>query len=333
MINVKNVFWKQGNILILLVIMNANRGELFPLVLVLGLCSVLFLVQVQANGCNPYPCSVHSTSCTPGLGNSYTCNCVSPFIGQNCTTTPCSPNPCSNNGTCHVVPPNSYNCSCLFGFKGTNCTTVTDFCNPDPCRNGGICTSIPGHGWTCTGCNTGYGGRNCTTCQQYYRCVNNQSQTVDSNTNCGHICAYNTCLQPENLWPCDSGDCIADKIIPESSPATFNYTCDCDHGYVNANCSACAVGFNFSSDGCDCIKPSPPSPFIIVNPTNPMQAWIIVFGVGGGAIGLIVLLFIASWIWNTLNLRLGHRRGSQSEITLTSLRGGAYNPVSTIEPE
>ena len=33
---------------------------------------------------------------------------------------PCSPNPCSNGGTCNNDS-NPYTCSCMFGYSGDNC--------------------------------------------------------------------------------------------------------------------------------------------------------------------------------------------------------------------
>lgn len=306
-----------------------TKGGWVLLVSLLGCC---LIIQVNANACNPYPCSVHSTSCLP-MGNSYSCNCISPYIGQNCTVTPCSPNPCQHNGTCHIVPPSSFNCSCKHGYYGSTCANVTDFCNPNPCKNGGVCTSTPGVGYTCTGCNTGYGGKNCTTCQQYYRCVNNQSQTVDSNTNCGHICAFDPCLQPQNLWPCDSGNCIAGKIIPFSSPSTFNFSCDCDTGYTGLNCSVCKIGFNFTSDGCNCVIPTPPSPIVIPPNTSndPVGAWFIVLYIMIGIIAAVLAAVLISILIGTFNQ--GLLRGATSEISMSSLRSGRYQQVSLIEPD
>lgn len=292
---------------------------------------------VQASGCNPFPCSVHSTSCTP-VGNSYVCSCIAPYIGQNCTDTPCSPNPCLHNGTCTIVD-STFQCSCKYGYYGTTCANVTNFCSPDPCKNGGTCTSTPGVGYTCAGCNTGYGGRNCTTCQQYFECVNAQGQSVDTNVNCQHFCVFNPCLQPQYAIDCDSGTCIPDKIIPFSNPPTFNYTCDCDYLYTGVNCSYCVPGANFTADGCNCEFPPTPTPIVIhVGNDDVVTGWIIFGSILGGIIFIALILVLVLVVGPQLQQQLLGSNGKNNakrsnDIELSDTRSAKYHSVSTREPE
>lgn len=272
-----------------------SRG-LGGLALFLLILITLNQIPVNANPCVPYPCSIHSTSCN-SLVHPYACVCIAPYIGQNCTNTPCSPSPCLHGGSC-TISGSSAVCTCAFGYYGSICQNTTNFCVPNPCHNGGTCTSTPGVGYTCTNCPTGYGGKNCTTCATNYQCVNAAGDFIDTNANCYHFCAYNICSYPQALGPCDSGTCTPENIITGSNPKTLNYTCVCDFGYTNANCSQCAPGFNFTSDHCDCTNqrptpPLPPGPFV-GEKNDPVQAWTIFGGIFGGVIALVLVMVLVN---------------------------------------
>ncbi|XP_065895629.1 delta-like protein B [Dysidea avara] len=94
--------------------------------------------STNINDCDHNPCMNNGT-CTDGI-SSFTCNCVDGFTGENCTANldDCNPNPCMNNGTC-TDGINSFTCNCVDGFTGENCTTNIDDCNPNPCLNNGTC--------------------------------------------------------------------------------------------------------------------------------------------------------------------------------------------------
>ncbi|KAK6165366.1 hypothetical protein SNE40_022307 [Patella caerulea] len=99
-----------------------------------------------------------------------------------CKRSPCTPNPCKNNGTCSKVD-NGYSCSCTPGYLGEHCDV--DVCLPNPCKNNGTCSPIDngclhdaykndGNGYVCN-CSTGYLGENCDVnpCDIYNPCINN----------------------------------------------------------------------------------------------------------------------------------------------------------------
>ncbi|XP_065903442.1 adhesion G protein-coupled receptor L4-like [Dysidea avara] len=69
---------------------------------------------------------MNNGTCTDEV-NSFTCNCVDGFTGENCTANidDCDPNPCMNNGTCKDGV-NSFTCNCVDGFIGDQCENACD---------------------------------------------------------------------------------------------------------------------------------------------------------------------------------------------------------------
>uniref|UniRef100_A0A1I8NWD8 Cubilin n=2 Tax=Stomoxys calcitrans TaxID=35570 RepID=A0A1I8NWD8_STOCA len=75
-------------------------------------------------------------------GNSFKCICPVGFIGETClpVPSPCSPNPCRNNGRCRPITTatnRSFTCHCVSGFSGEKCEKETSDC-------GGILNDLTG---------------------------------------------------------------------------------------------------------------------------------------------------------------------------------------------
>ena len=99
--------------------------------------------------------------------DSYTCACVSPFLGDNCDDFDHCDSavsaPCLNGGVCaNNADYTDYTCDCDgTGFTGNDCD-LTDHCDSNPCQNGGSCSNDAGHTThvcDCTG--TGSDGAEC----------------------------------------------------------------------------------------------------------------------------------------------------------------------------
>ena len=73
------------------------------------------------------------------------CQCPAGYSGDACEITPCSSQPCQNDGTCSPDG-SAYTCSCQSGYFGSHCQTSA--CTPDPCENYGVCVVLSevGHG-------------------------------------------------------------------------------------------------------------------------------------------------------------------------------------------
>ena len=99
------------------------------------------IVYWDIDDCNIGICQ-NGGSCVVGV-NSYTCSCLTGFLGDNCETSiivyicestlwkyirflwdvdDCTVGICQNGGSC-VDGVNSYTCSCVAGFTGENCET------------------------------------------------------------------------------------------------------------------------------------------------------------------------------------------------------------------
>jgi hypothetical protein len=106
--------------------------------------------------CPASACKPPGGICTDGIG-SHTCACNPGFSGTSCQNDICTPNPCSNGGTCSRT---GQLCSCPAGFSGSNCQI--DACSPNPCQHGGVC-SRTAQGASCNCSGTGYTGTSCQT--------------------------------------------------------------------------------------------------------------------------------------------------------------------------
>jgi hypothetical protein len=87
-------------------------------------------------GCHSDPCQNRAT-CTPNIGQLFTCDCLPGYIGDRCETDvdECASLPCQNGATCRQNAPDSYACDCAPGYTGLNCQTEVNLCSPNTCQN------------------------------------------------------------------------------------------------------------------------------------------------------------------------------------------------------
>lgn len=85
-------------------------------------------------------------------------------MGDNCELEfdACAVNPCTNNGTCTLMPRSrrDFVCKCPKGFEGKTCQFNTDDCVGIDCPEGRVCVDIV-DGYECR-CREGFTGSNCT---------------------------------------------------------------------------------------------------------------------------------------------------------------------------
>ncbi|XP_061386037.1 cubilin homolog [Musca vetustissima] len=84
-----------------------------------------------ARNCVNQPC-LNGGTCIDS-GSSFKCLCPVGFIGDTCTPapSPCSPNPCRNNGRCRPITTStnrSFTCQCTPGFMGEKCEKQANDC-------------------------------------------------------------------------------------------------------------------------------------------------------------------------------------------------------------
>ncbi|XP_074657166.1 uncharacterized protein LOC141910330 [Tubulanus polymorphus] len=90
------------------------------------------------------PCRNDATCTDIKLGpllKNYTCHCLVPFTGTNCTDIrgQCAAGICGH-GTCRNMSQTSFKCICKNGFDGTFCERkIVTACTNDSCKNGAIC--------------------------------------------------------------------------------------------------------------------------------------------------------------------------------------------------
>ncbi|CAF4205393.1 unnamed protein product [Rotaria socialis] len=98
--------------------------------------------QEKCNSClnNTNPCSNNGTCRLLPTGK-YVCDCLPSFHGEHCEklVDTCFDNPCRQQGTCHVLLNGRYQCNCLAGFTGRQCEINTNNCFSNNCQNNGTC--------------------------------------------------------------------------------------------------------------------------------------------------------------------------------------------------
>ncbi|CAC5380254.1 unnamed protein product [Mytilus coruscus] len=112
---------------------------------------------------NGNPCENGFFSCQNG-GECYVlnlkpkCACLNGFSGVNCSSTPCSIDPCQNNGQCaYSINSSQPVCECADGYSGNFCQVTP--CSYVDCENNGTCV-INGNISVCE-CASGFIGELC----------------------------------------------------------------------------------------------------------------------------------------------------------------------------
>ncbi|MGH0116672.1 UNVERIFIED_CONTAM: hypothetical protein FKN15_021220 [Acipenser sinensis] len=164
---------------------------------------------------------------------------IDPAVLAKCS--PCTSNPCHNQGTCQSDPVEVYKCTCAPGFKGKDCETALNACISNPCANEGTCQPSLGEsrGYTCT-CPQGFKGPACEV--NLDDCEDNDCETgatcVDGVNNYTCLCPpYHTgdlCEELEDVCspgrnPCQQG---SKCVVTASGPK-----CECAPGFVGDDCS------------------------------------------------------------------------------------------------
>ena len=169
--------------------------------------------DVEINECRPNPCNLTGTERCEDIINGFICRCKPGFSGRLCETNvnDCEQASCLNGGTC-VDKVNGYICLCKDPYIGVNCDTDDTVCRqiPSICPRNGTCISFaadptkytcrcePPWGGNCSGCASGYGGRNCTPCQ--YPLTGENCEWDWRN------CYPNPCLQGGSCYPLKGKD-------------------------------------------------------------------------------------------------------------------------------
>ncbi|XP_006818662.1 uncharacterized protein LOC100378173 [Saccoglossus kowalevskii] len=115
------------------------------------------VTTVASSPCDVMPC-LNNGVCEEIDATTYTCTCLTGFLGTNCEVDICDPNPCQNNGNCTYLNL-SYSCDCLLGYIGNECEIPESNCLPNPCLNSGLCQPTE-TGYICS-CVSGYNGTEC----------------------------------------------------------------------------------------------------------------------------------------------------------------------------
>lgn len=150
----------------------------------------------------------------------------------------CENHPCSNNGTCRVLPNSqTYECDCLEGFSGQHCETNQNDCESSPCLNAGRCIDGVGD-FTCDCSGTGYSGNFCQNnideciiknpCLNNGICYDNYGSYV---CDCGPGFGGQNCHIPINecqTIPCLNGGSCSDL--------KGSYRCICPSGFTGIYC-------------------------------------------------------------------------------------------------
>ncbi|CAH3173409.1 unnamed protein product [Porites lobata] len=168
---------------------------------------------------------------------------------------PCTENPCLNDGNCSVIASGDYSCACPGGYYGKNCETA-NLCYKNPCKNGGKCKSRAGRSYYCK-CAQGFQGKNCE--EAVLVC---SSDVCGENANCentvgSYICMCKSGYARRNLTGCsDINECAigadACDVNAKCKNTVGSYTCTCKKGFTGngetcTDINECSTG----ADACD----------------------------------------------------------------------------------
>ncbi|XP_051979759.1 slit homolog 1 protein-like isoform X2 [Xyrauchen texanus] len=191
-------------------------------------------------------------------GNNFQCTGpVDPSVSGKCS--PCSSNPCQNEGRCHNDPVHLFKCTCPQGYKGKSCEVLVNACERNPCVNGGTCYSEEDRkGFSCS-CPLGYDGQFCEV---------DVDDCVDSKCENGTICVDRvgnyTCVCPHPFSGQRCEEYEEDLCYPGQNPCHRGSTCIptvtgpkciCPSGFVGDDCS---VDYNeceghYCQNGAQCV--------------------------------------------------------------------------------
>lgn len=212
--------------------------------------------------CVEETCSGHGV-CDDSSGSA-TCACSEGYAGPTCSTCAtnyqdfdgdlectagCSITACVN-GVCDESG-GTAQCTCEIGYAGSDCSVCDvgyqDFdgnlecnpaCGPFTCNNNGTCSDFSGLA-SCT-CDIGYGGTDCSGCDNGY-------QDNDGNGSCMTACTPSTC---NGNGTCD--DAVGPAVCT-CAPHFAGADCGaCDVGYTGVVCEVCDAGFQDNDNNGSC---------------------------------------------------------------------------------
>uniref|UniRef100_A0A7E4V470 Delta-like protein n=1 Tax=Panagrellus redivivus TaxID=6233 RepID=A0A7E4V470_PANRE len=187
----------------------------------------------------------------------FVCRCAPGFTGPTCSIAvrDCESSPCTNNGTCHMLPDNSdFVCECPEGLTGRLCQKRASSCSDSPCFNGAICkNSRDQKSFTCE-CNNNWTGRNCDipitlckpdSCSNGAKCVN------DFATDLGYRCE---CMGGYYGSKCERRlrDYVGPNAVCRSFKCHNGGICIQRKGQPMCDCPAGFSGFRCETDDNEC---------------------------------------------------------------------------------
>lgn len=96
-------------------------------------------------------------TCDEGAGGTGDCSCGITTSSSACASTPCSPNPCQNGGSCVAATAGHPVCTCAGGYGGALCETACPSVDDVLCGGHGICAQTTGG----CHCEQGWKGADC----------------------------------------------------------------------------------------------------------------------------------------------------------------------------